>query len=75
MKALIILAHGSRRKESNDEIITLANNVRELAGEEYDMVSYAYLEVVPPSLPEAIDETIVKGARQIKVMPFFLNSI
>jgi sirohydrochlorin ferrochelatase len=74
MKTLIILAHGSRREESNQEIRELAKKVKALAGSNYDLLDYAYLEVVAPSLPEAIDSCIDKGASNITVFPYFLNS-
>jgi sirohydrochlorin ferrochelatase len=32
MKALLIIAHGSRRKDSNDEVRRLADRIRENAG-------------------------------------------
>ena len=35
MKALIILAHGSRRKESNLEVKNLSNQIKELTKKEY----------------------------------------
>jgi len=74
MNTLIILAHGSRREESNLEIKTLAEQVKALAGTEYDLVEYAYLELIEPSLPQAIDNSINNGASNITVLPYFLNS-
>jgi sirohydrochlorin ferrochelatase len=74
MNALIILAHGSRRKESNIEIKELAEKVRILAEDEYDLINYAYLEVVEPDLIQSIDNTIKSGAKSITVHPYFLNS-
>lgn len=74
MKSLIILAHGSRREESNQEIIDLTEKVRALADTEYDCIAYSYLEVVEPSLPQAIDNCVNKGASNITVFPYFLNS-
>ena len=74
MNTLIILAHGSRREESNLEIKELATKVKYLAGSNYDLIEYAYLEVIAPSLPESIDNCIGKGATNITVFPYFLNS-
>ena len=74
MKTLIILAHGSRREESNQEIVELTNKVKTLTSSEFEQVEYAYLEVVSPSLPEAIDSCINNGATHITVFPYFLNS-
>ncbi len=74
MNTLIILAHGSRRAESNQEIRELAIKVKALAASNYDLIEYAYLEVVSPSLPEAIENCMNKGALNITVFPYFLNS-
>lgn len=32
MKALLLIAHGSRRKQSNDEVILLAEKLKKTAG-------------------------------------------
>jgi sirohydrochlorin ferrochelatase len=74
MNALIILAHGSRRQESNLEIKTLAEKVKTTAGNEYDLIEYAYLELAEPSLLQSIDATINSGASSITILPYFLNS-
>jgi len=74
MNALIILAHGSRREESNIEIKNLANKVKELAGSEYNIIDYAYLEIAKPSLLNCIDNLIKEGTKNINVLPYFLNS-
>ncbi len=74
MNTLIILAHGSRRQESNLEIKTLAEKVKALAGTEYDIIEYAYLELAEPSLLQSIDTTINSGASSITILPYFLNS-
>lgn len=74
MKALIILAHGSRRQESNQEIKDLATEVKKISGQEYDLIEYAYLEVVEPTLLQSIDAVINKGVSDITVLPYFLNS-
>lgn len=74
MKTLIILAHGSRREESNLEIKCLAEKVKVLSGKEYELIKHAYLELIEPSLPQAIDNSINNGATNITVFPYFLNS-
>ena len=74
MKALIILAHGSRRQESNKEIITLAKEVKIIAGNEYKIIEPAYLEIVDPTLLQSIDQVVEAGISDITVLPYFLNS-
>lgn len=74
MNALIILAHGSRRQESNLEVKNLTEEVKKIAGTEYEIIEYAYLELIEPDLLQSIDNTINSGATNITVLPYFLNS-
>ena len=55
MKALVIIAHGSRRDESNNEIEYLTNEVRELVKNEFEIVEYSFLEMAKPLLIDAIE--------------------
>jgi sirohydrochlorin ferrochelatase len=74
MKTLIILAHGSRRDEYHLEIQNLTEKVATLARGEFDNIEFAYLELIPPSLAEVIDNSIESGASHISILPYFLNS-
>ncbi len=74
MKTLIILAHGSRRQESNAEIISLARHVGTCPGNEYDIIEYAFLELAEPDLLQCIGNMITYGASNITIFPYFLNS-
>lgn len=74
MKALIILAHGSRREESNQEIVVLADKVKNIANGKFDLIEYAYLEVIEPDLHKTIEIVINAGVSDITVFPYFLNS-
>ena len=74
MKALIILAHGSRRHESNQEIYSLAEEVREQDNENFQLIEHAFLELTEPHLMTVIDDVISRGANEITVLPYFLNS-
>jgi sirohydrochlorin ferrochelatase len=74
MNALIILAHGSRRQESNQKIVVLTDKVKSLSENEYDIIEYAYLELAEPNLLQCIDNAVAKGASNITLLPYFLNS-
>ena len=74
MKALLIIAHGSRRKESNDEVRRLANRIKENAGPAFDRVMEAFLEISSPQVDSAIADLIDEGASEIKVFPYFLSA-
>ena len=82
MKALIILAHGSRKQESNQEIEILTNDVRALIKKHFDrdirlqfsIVDYAFLEIAEPSLTNSIEKVVSKNISEITIFPYFLNS-
>ena len=45
MKAILLVAHGSRRKLSNDEVLSLADKLRNNCSHQYDIVNAAFLEL------------------------------
>lgn len=74
MKALLLIAHGSRRAASNDEVRQLARRLAERAGGRYDMVDAAFLELAEPSIPDGIQCCINRGAQEVVVLPYFLSA-
>ncbi len=72
MKALLLIAHGSRRVASNDEVRRLSSQMAELAGGEYDTVVPAFLELAEPDIPAGVDECVAAGATEVVVVPYFL---
>ena len=74
MNALLLVAHGSRRRESNDEVTLLAEKLRTACRDNFTIVHTGFLELATPSIPEGIEQCISDGASQITVLPYFLNS-
>ena len=74
MKALLLIAHGSRRQQSNDEVIKLTNKLRDNSAAEYAIIHASFLELADPSIPEGIKKCVDEGASSIVVLPYFLNS-
>ncbi|HIA14268.1 MAG TPA: hypothetical protein EYN18_07530 [Nitrospirales bacterium] len=74
MKALVMIAHGSRREEANAEFIALVGQVKTAVGSKCDFVEHCFLEIASPSLTEAIEHMIENGATYISIFPYFLNS-
>lgn len=74
MNALIFLAHGSRREKSNKEVVDLVDAMRPRLAQRFGILEAAFLELVPPSLDDAIRSAIASGARSVTIYPFFLNS-
>lgn len=71
-EALLLIAHGSRREASNDEVRALTARLRELAGDRFEAVDCAFLELAEPSIPDGIQRLIDGGAQSVIVLPYFL---
>ena len=56
MQALMLIAHGSRRAASNDEVRDLAATLGRLAGREFDLVVPAFLELAEPGIVAGVDQ-------------------
>jgi len=74
MKSLILVAHGSRREASNQEIRDLTRQLAEKAGDAYGRISCAFLELAQPSIPDGIVQAVEAGAREVVVLPYFLSA-
>ena len=74
MKSLLLVAHGSRRESSNDEIRQLAAKLGALAVNRYRSVNCAFLELAEPSIPDGIEACIQAGAEEVVVLPYFLSA-
>ncbi len=73
MKALLLVAHGSRREESNEEIKQLTSRVAAHSANNADFTTCAFLELSEPSIGAGIQHCIDQGATQIEVFPYFLS--
>lgn len=68
MEALIIVAHGSKIKSSNDEIIEISNKIKN----KNENTFYAFLELSEPSFYDVLKEVVEKKYKKIKIFPYFL---
>lgn len=69
--AVLLIAHGSRRQEANDDLVKLAAILR--GKEIYPIVETAYLELAEPDIPTGGARCVEQGATQVKLMPYFLS--
>jgi len=74
VSALLLVAHGSRREASNQEIRALAARLRTHPGNRFARVEAAFLELARPSIPEGIEQSIQAGASEVIVYPYFLSA-
>ncbi len=71
-KAILLVSHGSSSKKTKDEIIFLVNKLQKRWKK--GSISYAFLELEKPSIPEAIEDCVHQGASELKILLNFLNS-
>lgn len=74
MKAILLVAHGSRRQHSNDEVRHLAGKLNQRCSNEFPIILPAFLELAEPLIPDGLQQCIDKGASSITVLPYFLNT-
>jgi sirohydrochlorin ferrochelatase len=72
MNGLIVIAHGSRRQESNQEVMKLVELLQQRNETNYDIIATAFLELAQPSIQEAVDKVVEAGASSITILPYFL---
>lgn len=77
MHALLLIAHGSRREASNEDVRQLAEQIRQLDRQldrgTFDAVVPAFLELADPDIGAGVDQCVAAGANLITVMPYFLS--
>lgn len=69
-EGIILLGHGSRREEANEEIRQIARMVAE--GDLEHFYETAFLSFGSPDLSEAVERLVQKGLQRIIIMPIFL---
>jgi sirohydrochlorin cobaltochelatase len=70
MNGILILAHGSKRQETEQILNSLVEKVKAKTGEK--LVYPAYLQFSEQNLEKGIDMLVQSGAKSIKIMPMFL---
>lgn len=71
-RLLLIMGHGSRRTEANQEFQQLVANIN---AEQlpYDAIRFCFLELTEPRLNTAIDQAIADHYSDIDLYPMFFN--
>lgn len=74
MNALLLIAHGSRREASNEEVRELTKALAQLTNDEFSIVECAFLELADPLIPDGVGACVNKGADTVTVLPYFLSA-
>ena len=68
---MVLVGHGSKAAHFDGAMKRVASRLRRGP---YHLVRCAYLEITSPSIPEAVREAVEKGAREVRVLPYFVLS-
>lgn len=74
MKSILLVAHGSRRQSSNNEVHALTAKLREKRNRDNEIFECAFLELAEPCIPDGIQLCIDKGATEVLIVPYFLSA-
>ncbi len=70
--AVLLIAHGSRRAEANQDLTELAVLVGERG--RYDVIEVSYLELAEPTIPDGCRNCAEQGASLVLMLPYFLSA-
>ena len=73
-RGLVLVAHGSRRASSNEEVRRVAAQLSKQAGDRYAMIHAAFLELAEPLIPDGIQQCLDAGMEEVVVLPYFLSA-
>lgn len=71
LEGVIILGHGSRRAEANEEIYAITEQAKDISGSV--LYKTCFLQFGQPSLPQVVEEMNEAGIRSITVVPLLLT--
>lgn len=69
--AVLLIAHGSRRDEANEDARFVAERIR--ADGDYAVVETCFLELAEPDIPGGARRCVEAGAQKVFMLPFFLS--
>jgi sirohydrochlorin ferrochelatase len=70
--ALLLIAHGSRHQEANDDLHALVEDLRKAGA--YAIVEASFLELAEPSIDMAGTACVGQGAERVILLPYFLSA-
>lgn len=70
-QGVLVVGHGSRREEANEDVRHAARLIGERGG--FPLIEAAFLEIESPTIIDAFDNLVRRGADSIIVHPYFLS--
>jgi sirohydrochlorin ferrochelatase len=69
--ALLLIAHGSRQAEANDDLRWVAAALEQRGG---TIVEVSYLELAAPDIDAGAARCVERGAERVVMVPYFLSA-
>jgi sirohydrochlorin ferrochelatase len=69
--ALLLIAHGSRHAEANDDLFHLVAAMKERG---YAVVEASFLELAEPDIDSGGARCVDRGATRVVMLPYFLSA-
>lgn len=73
MFGVVIVDHGSKQPESNQLLEEVVRTFESGNGDKFSIVEPAHMELAEPTIAQAYDSCVARGATEIIVSPFFLG--
>jgi sirohydrochlorin ferrochelatase len=70
--ALLLIAHGSRQAEANDDLHFVAQELRRRGP--FAIVAESFLELATPTIEDAATECVKLQAERVILLPYFLSA-
>jgi sirohydrochlorin ferrochelatase len=70
--ALLLIAHGSRQDEANNDLLYIAEELRRRC--EFDWVEPSFLELAEPNIETGGMRCVEQGAQRVILLPYFLSA-
>lgn len=72
MKAILLVDHGSVRREANEMLVDMAQLVQRMTGSDV-IVRHAHMELAEPTIAEGFTNCVEAGANEVIVFPYMLS--
>ena len=72
MKGILIVDHGSQKREANDMLRVMADLIQTMAGSDV-VVRYAHMELADPDIAAGFSGCVQAGATDVTVFPYMLS--
>ena len=70
MPSVVLIGHGSKARGFDAAMRKVARALKRQG--RYREVTCAFLEVASPSIPEAVRDCVLNGAREVRILPYFV---